>query len=176
MISNNLATRMSTMAARYGRYCIGQPSKLPAGCALGVCFCPPEHSSASPWACARNRASAESLWSACQHVGRPITVSSAAGGALRMRIAKRACRPVVGAQLSPTPRPSLPGRRSCYTTPPCRSRCCKPPVVAVVTFLGGLQLVGIGIIGIIGEYLRQSYIESNRRPIYLIRRVYRQRD
>lgn len=42
-------------------------------------------------------------------------------------------------------------------------------VFVAVTFLGGLQLVGIGIIG---EYLGRTYLESKRRPIYLIRRIY----
>lgn len=38
-----------------------------------------------------------------------------------------------------------------------------------VTFLGGLQLVGIGVVG---EYLGRTYIESKRRPVFLVRRVY----
>jgi glycosyltransferase involved in cell wall biosynthesis len=42
-------------------------------------------------------------------------------------------------------------------------------ILVSITFLGGLQLIGIGIIG---EYLGRSYIESKRRPIYLIRKIY----
>lgn len=42
-------------------------------------------------------------------------------------------------------------------------------VIVAVTFLGGLQLVGIGVIG---EYLGRTYLESKRRPNYLIRHVY----
>jgi glycosyltransferase involved in cell wall biosynthesis len=42
-------------------------------------------------------------------------------------------------------------------------------VIVAVTFLGGLQLIGIGIIG---EYLGRSYVESKRRPIFLVRRIY----
>lgn len=38
-----------------------------------------------------------------------------------------------------------------------------------MTFLGGLQLIGIGILG---EYLGRNYMESKRRPVYLIRQIY----
>lgn len=43
-------------------------------------------------------------------------------------------------------------------------------LMVAVTFFGGLQLIGIGIIG---EYLGRTYIESKRRPVFLIRRVHR---
>lgn len=42
-------------------------------------------------------------------------------------------------------------------------------VVVAVTMLGGLQLVGIGILG---EYLGRTYLESKRRPVYLIRKIH----
>lgn len=37
-----------------------------------------------------------------------------------------------------------------------------------VTFLGGLQLIGIGILG---EYIGRTYVETKRRPVYLIKRM-----
>lgn len=42
-------------------------------------------------------------------------------------------------------------------------------LIVAVTFLGGLQLIGIGVLG---EYLGRIYVESKRRPIYLVREVY----
>ena len=42
-------------------------------------------------------------------------------------------------------------------------------IMTTVTFLGGLQLIGIGVIG---EYLGRTYLESKRRPTYIIRRHY----
>lgn len=43
-------------------------------------------------------------------------------------------------------------------------------IVVSVTFLGGMQLIGIGILG---EYLGRTYIESKNRPIYLIRNIFK---
>ncbi|MCD5989348.1 glycosyltransferase family 2 protein [Pseudomonas sp. CDFA 553] len=42
-------------------------------------------------------------------------------------------------------------------------------LMVAVTFLGGLQLIGIGVLG---EYLGRTYIESKRRPIFVVRRTY----
>lgn len=43
-----------------------------------------------------------------------------------------------------------------------------PSLVAVITFLGGIQLLSIGIVG---EYLGKVYMETKQRPIYLAEEV-----
>ena len=45
-----------------------------------------------------------------------------------------------------------------------------PSLFVAVTFFGGVQLIGIGVLG---EYLGRTYIEAKRRPIYLIRQIHR---
>lgn len=43
-------------------------------------------------------------------------------------------------------------------------------LIITILFIGGLQLMSIGIIG---EYLGRTYMESKRRPIYLTRKIYK---
>lgn len=43
-----------------------------------------------------------------------------------------------------------------------------PSLVALIVFLGGVQLITTGILG---EYLAKAYLESKQRPIFLVRDV-----
>lgn len=46
-------------------------------------------------------------------------------------------------------------------------------LMTVVLFLGGLQLIGIGVLG---EYLGRSYFEAKRRPAYIVRKIHPAQD
>ena len=41
-------------------------------------------------------------------------------------------------------------------------------IVGLILLLGGFQLFSIGIIG---EYLARTYVETKNRPIYIVREV-----
>jgi hypothetical protein len=43
-------------------------------------------------------------------------------------------------------------------------------LAVMVSFIGGIQLIALGIIG---EYIGKIYLESKRRPIFIVRKVYK---
>lgn len=43
-----------------------------------------------------------------------------------------------------------------------------PSLIVIITLLGGIQLL---ILGIIGEYLARTYMETKKRPIYIIKEI-----
>jgi glycosyltransferase involved in cell wall biosynthesis len=43
-----------------------------------------------------------------------------------------------------------------------------PSIVALVAFIGGIQLIGIGVLG---EYVGRTYKEVKFRPIYVVRKI-----
>ena len=43
-----------------------------------------------------------------------------------------------------------------------------PSLVAIITLLGGIQLL---VLGIVGEYLGKTYLETKRRPVYVVKEI-----
>lgn len=41
-----------------------------------------------------------------------------------------------------------------------------PTLICIIAFLGGIQLIGIGVVGM---YLSKTYLETKRRPVYIVR-------
>ncbi len=47
-----------------------------------------------------------------------------------------------------------------------------PSIISLMTFLGGVQLISIGLVG---EYVGKAYLEAKQRPVYLIRDIVQKR-
>ncbi|MFI3283971.1 MAG: glycosyltransferase family 2 protein [Erysipelotrichaceae bacterium] len=44
-----------------------------------------------------------------------------------------------------------------------------PSLVVIITMIGGIQLL---LMGVMGEYLSRTYMETKRRPIYIVKKKY----
>ena len=40
-----------------------------------------------------------------------------------------------------------------------------PTLICIILFLGGIQLIGIGVVGM---YLSKTYLETKKRPVYIV--------